>query len=311
MARRADEAGAAPEKVGLHPRSRHRARYDFAALVKASPELEAFVLRGPHGPTVDFSDPRAVRALNRAILQQVYGIAGWEIPEGYLCPPIPGRADYIHHAADLLAELNGGAIPRGPQIRILDIGTGANLVYPLIGHREYGWSFVGTDIDKGALDAGRRTLKTNYGLEAAIELRLQRDRGAIFEGVLKASETFDISLCNPPFHASLAEAREGTQRKLRNLRRDAGRPIRNFGGQGAELWCEGGEAAFARRMIAESAKHPSACRWFTTLVSKSSNLPGIHAALRQAGARDIRTIEMAQGQKKSRIVAWRFGGGLS
>lgn len=297
--------GGAAGKAELHPRNRHRDRYDFAALTRASPELGPFVRRGPHGPTVDFADPRAVRALNRAILQQTYGIAGWDIPEGYLCPPIPGRADYLHHAADLLAEGN-----RGGKIRVLDIGTGANLVYPLIGHREYGWSFVGTDIDPAALDGARKILKANPGLEAAIELRLQKDRGAIFRGVVAAGETFDLSLCNPPFHTSREAAREGSARKWRNLGREAGAraPLRNFGGQGAELWCEGGEAGFARRMIEESAGNPGLCRWFTILISQSLHLPAVHRALRQAEARDIRTIAMAQGQKRSRLVAWRFEG---
>jgi 23S rRNA (adenine1618-N6)-methyltransferase len=308
MAGRADEAGGAPEKAELHPRNRHRDRYDFGALVKACPELGPFIVEGPRGPTVDFADSRAVRLLNRAILHATYGIAGWDIPEDYLCPPIPGRADYVHHAADLLASLHGGVIPRGAAVRILDIGTGANLVYPLIGHREYGWSFVGTDIDKAALDAGRKILRANPGLEAAIELRLQRHRGAIFEGVLKAGEVFDLSLCNPPFFSSAEEARASSRDKWRKLGRGAEGARRNFGGQGAELWCEGGEVAFIRRMIEESAGHPDACRWFTSLVSKSANLAAVHRSLRQAEAKDIRTVEMAQGQKRSRLVAWRFGG---
>ena len=290
-----------PEKAELHPRNRHRGPYDFAALVKASPELGRFVGRARHGGlSIDFADAEAVRRLNRAILRLVYGVKGWDIPAGYLCPPIPGRADYVHYAADLL----GGV--RGAEVRVLDLGTGANLVYPLIGHREYGWSFVGTDIDKAALDAARRTLKANEGLAAAIELRLQTDRGRLFEGVLKRGETFDLSMCNPPFFASAAEARGSAQEKWRKLGRGAQASARNFGGQGGELWCEGGEVAFILRMIEESARRPSACRWFTTLVSKSSNLPAAHRALRQAGAADIRTIEMAQGQKKSRIVAWTF-----
>ncbi len=309
MARRADGAdgnGGAPEKAGLHPRNRHRDRYDFAALAKACPELGPFVSQGPRGPTVDFADARAVRLLNRAILQAAYGIVGWDIPEGYLCPPIPGRADYLHHAADLLAELNVGVIPRGAAIHVLDIGTGANLIYPLIGHREYGWSFVGTDIDKAALDTGRKMLKANTGFEAAIELRLQRDRGALFEGILKPGERFDLSLCNPPFFASAEEARASARDKWRKLGRGAQGARRNFGGQGAELWCEGGEAAFVRRMIEESARHPSACRWFTSLVSKSFNLPALRKALHGVEARDIRTVDMAQGQKRGRFLAWRF-----
>lgn len=306
--RRADGAGGVPEKAGLHPRNRNRGRYDFGALVEACPELGPFVVDGPRGPTVDFTDPRAVRLLNRAILCATYGIAGWDIPEGYLCPPIPGRADYVHHAADLLAALSGGVVPRGATVRVLDIGTGANLVYPLLGHREYGWSFVGTDIDRAALESGRKILKANAEFEAAIELRLQRGRSAIFGGVLKAGEAFDLAMCNPPFFASAAEARASSQDKWRKLGRGAEGARRNFGGQGAELWCEGGEVAFVRRMIGESARNPGACRWFTTLVSKSANLPSVHRALRQVEAKDIRSVEMEQGQKKSRIVAWRFGG---
>ena len=303
------EGGEAPEKAGLHPRNRHRDRYDFRALTKASPELGPFVRMALHGGlSIDFTDPDAVRALNRAILFQVYRVEGWDIPHGYLCPPIPARADYLHHAADLLAELTGGKVPKGRSIGILDIGTGANLIYPLIGHREYGWRFVGTDIDKLALDAARKIIRANAGFEDIIELRLQRDRGAVFKDIVKPGETFDLCLCNPPFHVSREEALAGTERKWRNLGKGEGdsAPTRNFGGHGSELWCAGGEVAFVRRMIEESAAHPTLCRWFTTLISKSSNLPAIHRALRHVEARDIRTIEMTHGQKKSRIVAWTF-----
>ena len=290
--------------MALHPRNRHRAPYDFPSLVKAHPELGPFVGRAPHGgPTIDFADPRAVRALNRALLLQVYGVQGWDLPEGFLCPPIPGRADYVHHAADLLAE--GGAVPRGAGVRVLDIGTGANLIYPLLGHREYGWSFVGTDVDRDALDAARKVVAANPGLEPVIELRLQKDRKGVFEGVIRPGERFDLAMCNPPFFASAAEARASASGKWRKLGK-GGTAARNFGGRGAELWCEGGEAAFIRRMIEESAADPGLCRWFTALVSKSANLPLFHRALRQAGCGEIRTVEMAQGQKKSRFVAWRF-----
>jgi 23S rRNA (adenine1618-N6)-methyltransferase len=39
-------------------------------------------------------------------------------------PPIPGRADYIHQIADLLATCNKKVVPTGADIRILDIGVG-------------------------------------------------------------------------------------------------------------------------------------------------------------------------------------------
>lgn len=304
------KGGSKGRPEGLHPRNRHQGRYDFPALVQCCPELATFVSPNPYGDlSIDFANPRAVRALNKALLVHYYGVEGWEIPAEYLCPPIPGRADYIHQLADLLASGNGGKVPEGRSIRVLDIGTGANCIYPILGNREYGWSYVGTDIDPRALASARRVLQANPGLCEAVELRQQPSPDRIFSGVVHPGEGFHLSMCNPPFHASAAEAREGTQRKWRNLGREVSgkkAPTLNFGGQGAELWCPGGEGAFLRRMIEESADLPILCLWFTALVSKSATLPGLQAALRKVGALEVQTIEMAQGQKKSRILAWSF-----
>lgn len=284
----------------LHPRNLHRGRYDFKQLIAASPELAVFVSINAYGDeSIDFADPAAVRSLNRALLMQYYGIQGWDIPENYLCPPIPGRADYLHYLADLLAV--HGVVPT--KLRVLDIGTGANCIYPLIGRRIYGWQFVGSDIDPAALENAQRILDANPDLGSAIELRLQSSWQSIFNGVVRPGETFDLTLCNPPFHTSLAEARQGTQKKWQNLGKGASRAL-NFGGQGAELWCAGGEEAFVCRMIAESASVN--CLWHSSLISKASSLPGIYRALKNAAVAEVRTIEMAQGQKRSRFVAWTF-----
>lgn len=301
-----NEAHASPPKPGLHPRNRHRHGYDFAALLRRSPALRPFVRLNPAGtPTIDFADPAAVLALNRALLQLDYGVTHWATPTGYLCPPVPGRADYLHHLADLLAA--GAAIPRGRAIAVLDIGTGASCIYPIVGVAEYGWRFVGTEIDPAALEAARNNVARNPALADHVDIRRQNDPVAIFRGVTAPGERFAACVCNPPFHASAEEAAAGTQRKLRNLGRGkTARPVLNFGGRSHELWCAGGETAFVRRMIAESAERPDLCGWFTTLVAKRENLPAIERALRTARATEVRTIPMAHGQKQSRIVAWRF-----
>ena len=295
-------------KPGLHPRSRHRGSYEFPALVAACPALGPFVHPNPLGePTVDFADPAAVRLLNGALLATLYGVRDWNLPAGFLCPPVPGRADYLHHLADLLAPDAGGPPPRGPGTRILDIGTGASAIYPLLGHREYGWSFLGTDIDPRALACAAAILAANPPFAAAVELRLQKDRNRIFEGIVGPGETFAACVCNPPFHASPGDAREGTLRKWRNLGRGPAQGL-NFGGREAELWCEGGEVAFVTRMVEESARRPHCCRWFTSLLSRAASLPPLRAALRRAGAAEVRVLDMAQGQKRSRIIAWQFDG---
>ena len=291
----------------LHPRNRHQGRYDFPHLIEMDAALGNFVSVTAHGEqSIDFADPAAVKALNRALLQGSYGIQSWDIPPQNLCPPIPGRADYVHYLADLLAADNRGVISK--RIQALDIGTGASCIYPLIGHSEYGWQFVATDINAASLANAQTILDTNPSLAKHITLRLQPAATAIFQGVVHDDEWFDLTLCNPPFHASKAEASAGTQRKWQNLGKQDNQTeaTLNFGGEAAELWCAGGEQGFIQRMIEESAQIPTRCYWFTTLVSKSASLPGIYAALKQAGVQQHKTIAMSQGQKQSRLVAWTF-----
>jgi 23S rRNA (adenine1618-N6)-methyltransferase len=297
------------EKATLHPRNRHQGHYDFPNLIKSSPELGQFLITNPYGKeSIDFANPAAVRVFNRALLKSFYGIAHWDIPADYLCPPIPGRADYLHFLADLLAERNEGVIPRGAAIKALDVGTGANCVYPLIGHSDYGWQFLGSDIDTTAVAAATAIIKSNK-LSKAISLRQQSNRKHILLDLLSSDERFDVSLCNPPFHSSLEEAQRGSQRKWRALgKADPKRklPVLNFGGQSQELWCEGGEIGFVTQLIKESTQVARQVLWFSTLVSKASNLPMIQSTLKKAGVFESQVIEMGQGQKQSRFVAWTF-----
>ncbi|MHC9245176.1 23S rRNA (adenine(1618)-N(6))-methyltransferase RlmF [Aeromonas jandaei] len=293
-------------KSGLHPRNRHLDGYDFEALCRQTPELATHLFTNDYGNlSIDFADPAAVKALNRALLAHHYGIVHWDLPAGYLCPPIPGRVDYLHRVADLLAE-STGKVPAGKGVRVLDIGVGANCIYPLLGSREYGWRFVGSDIDPVSVKAAALLAKSN-GLGNQIECRLQGNAEHVFRGIIGPKERFALTLCNPPFHASLAEASKGSERKLRNLGKEVkGAPVLNFGGQKAELWCDGGEAAFLTRMINQSKEFASQCLWFSSLVSKKENLPAAKKALTRIGAREIRVLEMAQGNKVSRVLAWTF-----
>jgi len=286
-------------KAGLHPRNRFNTRYDFPQLMACSPALAAFVKPNAHGDdSIDYADPLAVKALNAALLRQAYGLEHWDIPPGYLCPPIPGRSDYIHHLADLIAQR------RGPEVRVLDIGTGANCIYPLIGACEYGWSFVGAEVDAAAWRWAQKIVSSNPAVKGLIECRWQKSAPHCFRGIIQPGERFDLTMCNPPFHTSAAEAAQGTQRKLRNL--GGKKSGLNFGGKANELWCEGGELGFIRRMIEESAGFAAQCGWFTTLVSKSEHVGPLERTLRKVRAAEVKVIGMAQGQKKSRVLAWRF-----
>lgn len=284
----------------MHPNNIHNKPYDFTTLINAHDALETFVFINTFGnSTIDFSDQKAVLELNRAILKHHYGLKDWSIPKGYLCPPIPGRVDYIHHLADVLAKEGVTTTIKG-----LDIGMGANCIYPILGAQVYDWHMVGADIDEKAVISAKKSIEINQHLGGTIEIRHQTNNANIFEGIIKNEEYFDFTMCNPPFHASQEEASKGTLRKLKNLGISENIEL-NFGGQANELWCNGGEALFLKRMIKQSVAFAEQVGFFTSLVSKKEHLPKLEKQLNKLKATHT-TIAMEQGNKKSRFIVWKF-----
>lgn len=296
------------EKSKLHPRNKHRERYDFKQLIESCADLAPFVkLNLYNDESIDFANPEAVKMLNKALLKHYYNIENWNIPANYLCPPIPGRADYIHYMADLVCGSNYGNMPAGEKIKCLDVGVGANCVYPIIGMKEYGWSFVGSDIDTIAIESANKIIESNSFLKDKIEIRLQNNPKDIFYGIIQKEELFDLTICNPPFNKSAEESKQGTLRKLNNLNdSEITKPILNFGGKSNELWCKGGELKFVKNMVYQSKQFATSCFWFSTIISKQSHLSSVYEVLKKMEATEVKTISMGQGNKSSRIVAWTF-----
>lgn len=293
----------------FHERNPHRGRYDFTSLIESLGELEKFVIPNPKGDmTIDFHDAQAVLYLNKALLKKFYHVENWMIPPGYLCPPIPGRADYIHYAADLLASANGAVIPKGKNVHVMDIGTGANCIYPIIGSQAYGWRFSATEIDPLSLKTARLIVQSNRSLSKQVKIRQQKQKQFILRKIIEDKDRFDLIVCNPPFHSSKAEVLEANSRKFKNLGGgNSGKSSNsNFGGSENELWCPGGELSFIKKMIRESCDFSRQVCWFTSLVSKKENISALEKSAAQSGAVDIRIIPMSHGQKISRLIAWSF-----
>lgn len=295
-------------KTTLHPRNKHRHGYDFTKLIKAHPLLSGFIVENKYNQqdTIDFSNANAVKALNTALLKSHYQIQQWDFPEGYLCPPIPGRVDYIHYLADLLKNSSSN-LPT--KISVLDIGAGASCIYPILGAREYGWHYVASDIDPISVKVAITNVSANKNIAKHITCRLQNDSKNIFHGIIKPGEYYHLTLCNPPFHKSLKDAKAGTERKWKNLNKGkntAKKEALNFGGQKAELWCQGGELAFIHQMISESKIYKSQVLWFSCLVSNNDHLAKLKLSLKKVNVSQLKIVEMAQGQKISRFIAWRF-----
>lgn len=279
---------------GLHPKNIHNQGYDFKLLVEKYPKLSSFIIEKFEKETIDFSDPVAVKEFNKALLVSYYGITSWEFPDENLCPPIPGRVDYIHHLADL--------VEGEKDVTVLDIGTGATCIYPLLGNAVYGWEFTASDIDAKSLSNAQKIIDKN-NLEGKISLRYQKDETHILKGIIKEDDAFTLTMCNPPFYKSEEEARGANRRKSRNLGNNA---VRNFAGNSNELWYVGGEKAFLHTYLYESSQVPNASKWFTSLVSKKENVESLQSSGKKLGVKEFKVIPMNQGNKVTRIVCWRF-----
>ncbi|SOS48473.1 23S rRNA (adenine(1618)-N(6))-methyltransferase RlmF [Tenacibaculum dicentrarchi] len=281
-------------KKGLHENNKHKNGYDFKFLKEKYPQISAFVIEKFDKETIDFSDPVAVKEFNKALLFAYYNIKDWNFPDENLCPPIPGRVDYIHHLADLIADEK--------EVNVLDIGTGASCVYPLLGTSVYNWNFVATDIDLDSLDYSQDIIDDN-NLDAKIKLRQQFDELNILKGITEEDDAFTLTMCNPPFYKSEEEARGANRRKSRNLGNNT---VRNFAGNSNELWYLGGEKAFLHTYLYESSLQPELSKWFTSLVSKKENVKSLQDSAKKLKVKEFKVIPMSQGNKVTRIVCWRF-----
>ena len=293
----------------FHPRNQHQQRYDFKRLVESLPELASFVKMNMHNEeSISFTDPEAVKMLNIALLKHYYGVEGWDIPATYQVPATPVRADYIHHIAELLGNYNDNVIPTGAKIKCLDIGVGASCIYPIIGRKEYEWSFIGSDIDPVAIESAKAIIEANAFLKEGVECRLQPNPKDIFQGIIQNGEWIDLAICNPPYHiAPATEAETESKRKPSTLKmKKAVQAIIKQGIENGELSCEGGEEAFLQIMISQSQQYAKSCYWFSTLVGKQSHQKSAYKALEKLGAKELKIIPMGQGNKSSRLLVWSF-----
>jgi len=331
-------------KGRAHPRNAFQGTYDMDRLVAAYPTLGPHVVLGPTGrPTVKFADPAAVRALNTALLVADYGVNpdyADLVPPHALVPPVPGRADYVHHMADALQKsLAGGdddddaLVPKGSVITGMDIGTGASCIYPTIATSVYGWKMIASDINHASVTSAREIVKAN-GHSDLIDVRHQEvSDKSIFDGILRSGESIDFTMCNPPFYPSREAFQAESARKVRGLSKGKVTPqevdptkscqlegerasSNNFGGTDSELWCEGGEVAFVKRIISESKQYWNRCLWFTSLVSRHKNLKKIENGLFSMGKQSnkgnnkqvqvVQRVAMGAGVKSSTILMWSF-----
>ncbi len=281
----------------MHPNNPFQQEYDFATLTQAHPDLSPHVFTNSYGnKTIKFADKQAVKQLNKALLIHYYQLTNWDIPENNLCPPIPGRLDYLLHVNDLLDTTKN--------ISLLDIGTGANLIYPILATCHLNYTCTASEVDKDSFLNAQKIRDNNANL-ANISLRKQQFKNSILEHIITPSDYFDVVVCNPPFFKNAFDAEQKNKRKVKNLKLKETETL-NFGGKSNELWYKGGEEAFVKKMAEESKHFKTQVCWFTSLVSQKENLKNIKRAINKTNPTEVKIVAMEQGNKKSRFIAWRF-----
>ncbi len=291
------------EKISknLHPRNKFNQEYDFKKLIKRVPELKNHLIILPDNrQSLNFRDPEAVFLLNKALLEYGYQIKEWDTLPNSLSPSIPGRLNYIQYLADLIH-----AQPKA-KIKILDIGTGSGLIYPILGFLEFGWHFVASDTHIPSLQHAHKIISSNPNLKKGIEIRHQEDSRRILKGIIKEGEFYDAIMCNPPFYKSRDDYRQTVLRKNQKLHKETENSSANFQGLSNELWYPGGEQKFISNMIYESFDLKDQIGICSVLVSNKDNLKPLKAILEYHKIQDILVTQMNQGNKINRILSWRL-----
>ncbi|KAI1075776.1 hypothetical protein F5B20DRAFT_573228 [Whalleya microplaca] len=287
---------------------------DFSVLGTRDPDFAALLERDSH---LDFTDPAAVMQLTKTLLKLDFGLQ-IELPADRLCPPVPNRHNYILWLKDLLdssspdldvyadADANHPSGEIEPedcrQVAGLDIGTGASVIYPLLGCvQRSSWSFIGTDVDSRSLSYARQNVTLN-NLQSRIRIiGTRKTTDPLIPIGEHDIEALDFVMVNPPFYESEAELLELGRQKSRP-------PSSACTGAPVEMVCRGGEVGFVRRMVEESLVLREKVQWYTSMLGKQSSLEVLVDILRDHGITNYAVTAFVQGNKTRRwALGWSFG----
>lgn len=281
-------------------RTLYHRELNFRALGKQDAELGALLSKG--GSHLDFTDPQAVMQLTKTLLRLDFSLH-IELPLDRLCPPVPNRHNYVLWLKDLIDSTSPSYSPAyEPARRVtgLDIGTGASLVYPLLGCAQRpAWSFFATDVDAKSLAFARRNIELN-NLQSRVRVVGRGVDAPLVPLDELGVEAIDFVMVNPPFYTSESE--------LLDLARQKSRPPNSAcTGAPIEMVCEGGEIGFVERIIDESLQLRTRVQWYTSMLGKQSSLDVLIGVLMGHGIDNYAVTAFVQGNKTRRwALGWSF-----
>ena len=269
---------------------------DFLTLIKEFPELKKYILKQNEDNEEEFqfdwSNNELSLLMDKSILNYYFNIKYYDIPKGFLIPPIPSRINYINLINSIIAKLIKDINIKN--IIGIDIGTGANIIYPILGYSIYKWKFICTEINKEAYNNAKLILQKN-NLENNINIIKQNNKDNIFISILNRENKYLFSMCNPPYYNYENEI------KLEDKKRDN---EYNFD----EIYYKNGEYGFFQRYFEESICYKNNVFLYTILIGKKINAENIYDKL--SSYSDIIKIYNMQkiltGNNVRYIIYWSF-----
>ena len=269
---------------------------DFLTLIKEFPELKKYILKQNEDNEAEFqfdwSNNELSLLMDKSILNYYFNIKYYDIPKGFLIPPIPSRINYINLINSIITKLIKDIDIKN--IIGIDIGTGANIIYPILGYSIYKWKFICTEINKEAYNNAKLILQKN-NLENNINIIKQNNKDNIFISILNRENKYIFSMCNPPYYNYENEI------KLEDKKRDN---EYNFD----EIYYKNGEYGFFQRYFEESICYKNNVFLYTILIGKKINAENIYDKL--SSYNDIIKIYNMQkiltGNNVRYIIYWSF-----
>jgi 23S rRNA (adenine1618-N6)-methyltransferase len=271
----------------MHPENKYyNNKPNFKLLAKKHPEFSKFVYKNKFNSySINWKNKDAVKELCKTLLKEDFKIEYWDIPDGYLIPTITSRLNYLYWIKDLLQD--------SKRFDGIDIGTGANLIYPLLGNKIFKSKFVATDINEDSLKIAKEIITRNC-LDNEIKLVLQKNEENIFEGVISENDQFGFSMCNPPYFVIEEDVKQEN-------------PNTDCQYNEKEVYCRGGEYRFINNMIRESKVYKYNIIWFTTLVGKKKNYDLLLKLIKSdREIEDVRCTTFYQGKLARWGLAWTY-----
>ncbi|KAH7101503.1 hypothetical protein BKA62DRAFT_703169 [Auriculariales sp. MPI-PUGE-AT-0066] len=304
---------------------------DYRDLARQYPRLGQFLVPTSRGATIDFNNPAAVRMLNQALYQVSLGIS-ISLPEDRLCPPVRPLSNKKTHSDTVRIEIDGEQVPLFIVVSLLltstllrryymnwirqlhlhsacdespviiDIGTGASAVYPLVGCSTWPEAqFFATELDQISYGYAEGNVIAN-DMQSRITLVKTSPSDHLLQPLFAHHNLrYFATMCNPPFYQS----EEDMQRRAASKESPA---LTVYTGAATESVTPGGEVAFVEKMIRESVLVQSRCIWFTSMLGLASSLERLVEVLQSLHISNYAVNGFTSGTGTTRrwLLGWSF-----